>query len=116
VVVVDDTFNANPASARASLDVLDGVARGTRRVVVTPGLIELGERQGPENEELAREIERRGAELVIVGSTNGAALLEGYGRQANRFRVRDDAVAWVRTSLHAGDAVLYLNDLPDHYP
>jgi UDP-N-acetylmuramoyl-tripeptide--D-alanyl-D-alanine ligase len=115
VVVVDDTFNANPASARASLEVLDRAAGG-RRVVVTPGLIELGERQGPENEDLAREIDRRGAELAIVGRTNVAALREGYAKEARRFKVRDDAVAWVRESLHAGDAVLYLNDLPDHYP
>jgi UDP-N-acetylmuramoyl-tripeptide--D-alanyl-D-alanine ligase len=116
VVVVDDTFNANPASARASLEVLTGVVRGGRLVVVTPGLIELGERQGPENEELAREIDRRGAELAIVGHTNIVALREGYAKEARRFKVRDDAVAWVRESLHAGDAVLYLNDLPDHYP
>ncbi|MDH2903999.1 MAG: UDP-N-acetylmuramoyl-tripeptide--D-alanyl-D-alanine ligase [Actinomycetota bacterium] len=116
VVVVDDTFNANPASARASLDVLDGVAQGARRVVVTPGLIELGERQGPENEQLAREIKRRDIELVIVGRTNRAALRAGYGPQAHHFKVRDEAVAWVRESLRAGDAVLYLNDLPDHYP
>lgn len=116
VMVVDDTFNANPASARVSLTVLDDVAPSARRVVVTPGLIELGERQANENEELAREIAQRGAELVIVGRTNVAALSGGYGRHAIRFKVRDDAVAWVRESLRAGDAVLYLNDLPDHYP
>jgi UDP-N-acetylmuramoyl-tripeptide--D-alanyl-D-alanine ligase len=116
VIVVDDTFNANPASARASLELLTRAARGGRLVVVTPGLIELGERQGPENEELAREIDRRGAELAVVGRTNVVALCEGYTKEARRFKVRDDAVAWVRGSLHAGDAVLYLNDLPDHYP
>jgi UDP-N-acetylmuramoyl-tripeptide--D-alanyl-D-alanine ligase len=31
-------------------------------------------------------------------------------------RTREDAVAWVRTTLGPGDAVLYENDLPDHYP
>jgi UDP-N-acetylmuramoyl-tripeptide--D-alanyl-D-alanine ligase len=29
---------------------------------------------------------------------------------------REDAVAWVRSHLSAGDVVLYENDLPDHYP
>jgi hypothetical protein len=33
-----------------------------------------------------------------------------------RFDTRDDAVAWVRATLQPGDGVLYLNDLPDHYP
>ncbi len=115
VVVIDDTFNANPTSARASLAVLSGLGVG-RRVVVTPGLIELGSEQGARNEVLAREIAGAGAELVIVGRTNAAALSRGFGVGARSFRVRDDAVAWVRESLAAGDAVLYLNDLPDHYP
>jgi UDP-N-acetylmuramoyl-tripeptide--D-alanyl-D-alanine ligase len=116
VVLIDDTFNANPASARASLDALSGLDVVGRRVVVTPGLVELGVEQGPQNEALGREIAARHAELAIVGRTNAAGLTEGYGRDARYFKVRDDAVAWVRDSLVLGDAVLYLNDLPDHYP
>jgi len=116
VVVVDDTFNANPASARASLEVLSALSLSGRRVVITPGLIELGVEQSDRNEELAREIARRGMELAIVGRTNVAALSTGFGEDARRFAVRDEAVAWVRESLGPGDAVLYLNDLPDQYP
>lgn len=116
VVVVDDTFNANPASAAASLDLLSSLSVTGRRVVVTPGLIELGAEQSARNEELAREVDRRGIELVVVARTNHAALSRGYGPRVRWFRVRDDAVTWVRESLHAGDAVLYLNDLPDQYP
>jgi hypothetical protein len=33
-----------------------------------------------------------------------------------RFDTREQAVAWVRSTLVSGDGVLYLNDLPDHYP
>ena len=115
VVVIDDTFNANPASARASLAALmEGDA--PRRVVVTPGLVELGASQRGENETLAHEIAQRGVELVIVGRTNRAALRRGYGGAVREFATREGAVAWVRAALGAGDAVLYLNDLPDHYP
>jgi len=116
VVVVDDTFNANPASAAASLELLSALAVPGRRVIVTPGLIELGGEQSARNEELARDASRRGVELVVVGRTNLAALSRGYGARVRQFRVRDDAVAWVRGTLGAGDAVLYLNDLPDQYP
>ena len=116
VVLIDDTFNANPASARASLDLLDSLGVAGRRVVVTPGLIELGDEQAAANEELGREVARRGAQLVVVGRTNAAALMVGYGPEAQHLRLRDEAVAWVRSSLVAGDGVLYLNDLPDHYP
>ena len=84
--------------------------------MVTPGLIELGDEQAAANEELGREVARRGAQLVVVGRTNAAALMVGYGPEAQHLRLRDEAVAWVRSSLVAGDGVLYLNDLPDHYP
>ncbi len=116
VVVVDDTFNANPASAWASLGVLMTLAGPGRRVVVTPGLIELGSEQRVFNQELARDIARAGAELVIVGRTNDQSLSLGFGAGVQSFGVRDAAVAWVRETLVPGDAVLYLNDLPDHYP
>jgi hypothetical protein len=56
------------------------------------------------------------AELVAIGRTNDLALSAGYSRRPRRFRNRDDAVTWVRDTLVPGDGVLFLNDLPDHYP
>jgi UDP-N-acetylmuramoyl-tripeptide--D-alanyl-D-alanine ligase len=96
--------------------LLSSLSVSGRRVVVTPGLIELGTEQRSQNEVLAREVARRGVELVVVGRTNRGALTHGYARDVPWCRVREDAVAWVRGSLTAGDAVLYLNDLPDQYP
>jgi len=87
-----------------------------RRVVVTPGLIELGFTQFDENDSLAREIRAAGADLAVVGRTNAKALTRGYASTVDRFDTREQAVAWVRTTLVRGDGVLYLNDLPDHYP
>ena len=61
-------------------------------------------------------------DLVIVGRTNRRAL-EAGARAADSARAevtlvedRRGAVDWVRTHLASGDAVLYENDLPDHYP
>jgi UDP-N-acetylmuramoyl-tripeptide--D-alanyl-D-alanine ligase len=116
VVVIDDTFNANPASAAGALSLLKSLPLSGRRVVVTPGLIELGADQYGENLALARKVAAYGAELVIVGRTNARALRAGYEQAALRFDTRDQAVTWVRSALITGDGVLYLNDLPDHYP
>ena len=116
VVVIDDTFNANPASALAALGVLTALALTGRRVVVTPGLIELGPDQYRENLSFAKKVAVTGAELVVVGRTNVRSLEAGYQRSLTRFDTREGAVAWVRSALVAGDGVLYLNDLPDHYP
>jgi UDP-N-acetylmuramoyl-tripeptide--D-alanyl-D-alanine ligase len=116
VEVIDDTFNANPASVVSALKVLSNLPISGRRVVVTPGLVELGREQYGENLALARKVAFMGAELVIVNRTNAVPLTLGFEGPVRRFNTRDEAVAWVRAALVPGDAVLYLNDLPDHYP
>ncbi len=116
VEVIDDTFNANPASAVSSLKVLTNLPLTGRRVVVTPGLVELGREQYGENLALARKVAFHRAELVIVNRTNAVPLTLGFEGPVRRFNTRDEAVTWVRSALVAGDGVLYLNDLPDHYP
>jgi UDP-N-acetylmuramoyl-tripeptide--D-alanyl-D-alanine ligase len=116
VTVVDDTFNANPASADAALSLLSSLRVPGRIVVVTPGLIELGPVQVHENMALASRVAALGAQLVVIGRTNARALARGFNGNPRRFDTRDEAVTWVRGTLGAGDAVLYLNDLPDHYP
>jgi UDP-N-acetylmuramoyl-tripeptide--D-alanyl-D-alanine ligase len=46
----------------------------------------------------------------------GAASVSGAPLRVRSVGRRDQAVAWVRQNLGSGDAVLYENDLPDHYP
>ncbi len=116
VMVIDDTFNANPAGARAALAALRDLPLHGRRVVVTPGMVELGTEQNRLNHQLAVDIQSMGATMVVVSRTNARALLAGSGTTAMYFAHREQAVEWVRASLVAGDGVLYLNDLPDHYP
>ncbi len=126
--VLDDTFNANPAGAAHALELLERLARqlDARRVVlVTPGMVELGPLQHEENTRFAASAARFVTDLVVVGRTNRAALVEGArvgkGRAGGACRLwwvanRERAVEWVRAELGAGDVVLYENDLPDHYP
>ncbi len=118
VYVIDDTFNSNPAGARAALALLAEAPVTGQRVVVTPGMVELGRRQAVENEAFARIACDVASTMVVVGVTNRRALLSGAAglRPVVVVRTRDEAVAWVRTNLGPGDAVLYENDLPDHYP
>jgi UDP-N-acetylmuramoyl-tripeptide--D-alanyl-D-alanine ligase len=117
VWVIDDTFNSNPAGARSALALLASTGTG-RRTLVTPGMVELGTRQRSENEQLAAEASAVVSDMVVVGRTNRRALQAGSQPEVTALVVptREDAVAWVRSHLEAGDAVLYENDLPDHYP
>jgi UDP-N-acetylmuramoyl-tripeptide--D-alanyl-D-alanine ligase len=130
--ILDDTYNSNPAGARAALAALGelegpgaadpgGGATGTT-AVVTPGMVELGSRQRAENYSFGSEIAGVADNLVVVGRTNRRALEAGAASNGSaRMAVtwvanRPQAVAWVRDHLGPGDAVLYENDLPDHYP
>ena len=117
--IVDDTFNSNPDGARRALGVLEEAGAGGRKVVVTPGMVELGPVQAEENEQFAREASAMVDDLIIVGKTNRKALLAGSANGNASVTVvasRDEAVEWVGRNLGPGDAVLYENDLPDHYP
>ena len=119
-VVVDDTYNANPAGASRALAALAAHASPTgKRVVVTPGMVELGSRQHDENVAFASAAAGAVSHLVVVGRTNRRSLLEGAKAGTAEVVVvdtRDQAVAWVREHVGEGDAVLYENDLPDHFP
>jgi len=119
VMVIDDTYNSNPAGCAAALETLADVGGGRRRVVVTPGMVELGREQANANETFARQAAKTATDIIVVGQTNRRALLRGATggpAQVTTCASRADAVAWVRSRLQAGDAVLYENDLPDHYP
>ncbi len=127
--ILDDTYNSNPAGASAALEALASAGRDpspsgvpARSVVVTPGMVELGRRQFDENRRFGAAVAGVATDLLIVGRTNRRALLAGVGSvggsavRTTLVADRREAVAWVKDHLGPGDAVLYENDLPDHYP
>jgi UDP-N-acetylmuramoyl-tripeptide--D-alanyl-D-alanine ligase len=116
--IVDDTYNSNPAGARKGLELLSELGAG-RKALVTPGMVELGPQQTVQNRAFAKAAAAVVDDIIVVGRTNRSALLEGSeGGSASVTVVasREEAVDWVRENLDLGDAVLYENDLPDHYP
>ena len=110
----------NPAGAARALAALARHSSPDKlRVVVTPGMVELGARQREENARFAAAAAEAATHLVVVGHTNRRALLAGAAGGTARVvpvGTREQAVAWVREHVGEGDAVLYENDLPDHFP
>lgn len=117
VTVIDDAFNASPDGAKAALETLS--AFEGRRIVVTPGLVELGEAEERENETFGRNMATV-ADIAILVSRNGEAMERGlrqggFGGTILRTRNLAEASRELAALARAGDVVLFENDLPDHY-
>lgn len=118
VNILDDGYNSNVKGARAALAVLkyfDG-----RKIVVTPGLVELGVLEEDENSALGKELV--GFDLVIlVGDTLVKFVENGYkaaGGDTDKIKIAPTlgkAQEELKSYLQSGDTVLFLNDLPDIY-
>ena len=120
VTILDDAYNSNPQGAQMALEVLGGYP-GNRKIVITPGMIELGVKQEEYNERLGRQIAKHTDYAFLVGQYNRAALLKGLeSENYPKDRIYacanlDEAVQRMNQVVSAGDVVLYENDLPDTF-
>ena len=120
ITVIDDAYSANPVGAQNVLDVLALYQNG-RRVLITPGIVELGPLQDQENQKLGVRAAQVCTDIVLVGIEQTRPIQKGV-REAGFsedhlcvFDTRDEAIAWFNRELKEGDTVLFLNDLPDTY-
>jgi UDP-N-acetylmuramoyl-tripeptide--D-alanyl-D-alanine ligase len=120
VLIIDDAFNSNPRGAAAALDVLAELDGG-RRILVTPGMVELADREFEENRCLGRRAAEVCDAVVVVGRERAAPLVAGLrdeGFPEEHLHVVGDlreATTRLRRLVRAGDVVLFENDLPDTY-
>ena len=123
ITVLDDAYNSNPQGAKMALAVLKGftVAQGNKRIVITPGFVEMGARQAEANKELGRTIATSCDYAIVVNATNRDAIKSGIdegGLSEEKYFLADSlnhAHARLAQILCAGDVVLYENDLPDNF-
>lgn len=112
IALFDDTYNANPESARASARVLAGFHGHARRVLVLGDMAELGESAAELHHALGRDLARFGIDLaVLVGelslATAAGAREGGLGsEQVIHFASVEQALERVPELLREGDAVL----------
>lgn len=119
VTWIHDAYNSNPVGFTAALDVLRELP-GTRRILMTPGMVELGPRQHAENRRIAAVAAGICDVVLVVGDVNRAALVEGIEEGQRKPDVhllgdRDAALAELKSLATTGDVVLIENDLPDLY-
>ena len=120
ITVIDDSYNANPVGVHNGLEVLAELD-ARQRILVTPGLVELGEVEDDENRRYGEHAARVCDHVIVVDARPGRAFQEGLraaGLDESRIHVvrsLADATAVIGQVAAAGDAVLFANDLPDTY-
>jgi UDP-N-acetylmuramoyl-tripeptide--D-alanyl-D-alanine ligase len=120
IVVIDDAYNSNPAGAAAALEVLHSHP-AKRRILVTPGMVELGDREAELNEAFGRQAAAVCDHVILVGRQRTRPVdagLRAAGFAADAITVvRDigEATTVLGRLTRAGDVVLFENDLPDMY-
>ena len=123
ITVLDDAYNSNPQGAKMALEVLKNfkVAEGNKRIVITPGFVEMGTRQAEANKELGKTIAESCDYAIVVNATNREAIRQGIDEgalEADKYYLADSlnqAHTHLAQILKAGDVVLYENDLPDNF-
>lgn len=120
VTVIDDAFNANPVGANAALDTLRGFTGG-RRIVVTPGFVELGAKEEEFNRAFGEHMASCVDIAILVGKRHTAPIAAGLREkgfdetQLHTVGSLSEATALLSAMLRPGDVILYENDLPDNY-
>jgi UDP-N-acetylmuramoyl-tripeptide--D-alanyl-D-alanine ligase len=112
VTVIDDSYNANPASTSAALHALADLGQRRRTVAVLGYLAELGEFERAGHEQVGRLAAELGVDLlIVVGESaapmhDGAVAVSSWGGASVRVTDQEAAVSLLRQRLRAGDVVL----------
>lgn len=120
VLIIDDAFNSNPAGAKAALKVLSEFKEGNK-IIVTPGMVELGKIQEEENHKFGEEISKVCDYTILVGKKQTIPIQKGLKdsgyNDKNLFIVAtlEEAQEVIGSIVKAKDVVLFENDLPDTY-
>ena len=117
--VIDDAFNSNIRGAKQAFQVLKAFPE--KRIIVTPGMVELGEKEYEMNREFGYAMADCCDAAILVGKKRSQSILEGLrdGKFAenNIYVVSslDEATVLLKQIVRPGDTVLFENDLPDNY-
>jgi UDP-N-acetylmuramoyl-tripeptide--D-alanyl-D-alanine ligase len=118
-IVIDDAYNSNPVGFASALALLDTLQRpGGRRILVTPGMVELGSEHDAEHARIGRLAGQHVDVLLAVAPHRVAPLVTAYEAAAPERPVVScptfaDARTWLDRNLDGRDVVLIENDLPD---
>lgn len=119
IVVIDDSYNSSIDGFLAAMQVLDDFEG--RKIVLTPGLVELGKEENLSNFEMGKVLAKHADMVVVIGKHNAVMLINGLveggmSRENIKFaKSLNKGNELLNGIMQEGDVVLFENDLPDNY-
>lgn len=119
LVIIDDAYNGSVEGYKSALNVLSKFKEN--KVIITPGLVELGREQFNCNFEFGRAMAKVADYVIITGIVNYDAISTGLefcdfpANKIIRAGSLNQAVSMLASITNPGDVVLFENDLPDNY-
>lgn len=119
ITIIDDSYNSNEKGFECALQVLNYFPG--RKIVVTPGMVELGVTEDMQNYEIGIKLSKSCDIAVLVGRTGAfiikRGLIESGFNPENIIQAStlEQAMKKLKDVLKEGDVILYENDLPDKF-
>ncbi|MEM7378722.1 MAG: Mur ligase family protein, partial [Pseudomonadota bacterium] len=105
VHVLDDSYNANPASTLAALKVL-AAQRGGRRWCVLGEMAELGDEAAELHGKVGKQAAQLGIECFLSIGRHAVEARRGFGAKGLDFQDQDALIAELVDAVQPGDSVL----------
>ncbi len=112
VTIINDTYNANPASTKAALEILAGLSPGQRKIAIMGDMYELGQRSVQGHREVgAAAAETKVDVLITVGKLGceialGASLTDEPPAEIISFNTNAEAKNYLKRIVRPGDIIL----------
>lgn len=112
ITLIDDSYNANPASTKAALETLSQVAAAGHRIAVLGDMLELGEHEGEAHQGVGAIAGRNVDRLYLLGprmveyAAEGALLADMPPDAIVRCSSHAEIVSKLNASIKAGDVIL----------
>lgn len=110
IKVIDDTYNASPASVKSGIDVLVQLDNPGRKIAVLGDILELGEISWQCHYDTGMAIADRPIQMVVTVGQEMKALAKaiidsGAGIAVCSFDSNSEAIGWLLENIADGDAV-----------